>query len=381
ALRSDDWRLYLLSGVLMAAAALAKYFGSALIPLLLLYSFAERRRPGLWLCAFLIPTGAMLVYQVATASLYGHGLLSGAALYATGLRISGGGMQKTFTGLVFVGGGLASILCATPFVAGKRWAYAVLLASGLLFSFLSFVKWPVSPHTSAGYLVQAAVMAATGGGLMLFATVNVWQKRDSDSLLLLCWIVGTFVFTCFLNWTVSVRALLPLAPAAALLLARRLRDRQEAGDANISNRWVAGLVPALVISLMVARADYTHANSARKAADVIVQDLAGVRGNIWFQGHWGYQYYMERLGVKPLDFQNSPLGEGDVIIIPGNNSNTGPLESELVTLWRRYSFDTTCCLATMNIVAGSGFYSDDWGSVPFVFGAVPPETYQAYILR
>ena len=38
------------------------------------------------------------------------------------------------------------------------------------------------------------------------------------------WVIGTFLFAAFLNWTVNARSLLPLTPAVAILMTRRLEQ-------------------------------------------------------------------------------------------------------------------------------------------------------------
>ena len=68
AARSHAWMA--LAGALMAAAALTKYFGIALIPLLLVYALVKERRVGVWLLHFLIPIAALIWYQSVTLRLY-----------------------------------------------------------------------------------------------------------------------------------------------------------------------------------------------------------------------------------------------------------------------------------------------------------------------
>src|SRR2546426_2759192 len=60
--RRSAWRL-VASGTLMAVSALAKYYGMALIPLLLVYSLLEKRRATWGLAALLVPVGFLGVYQ------------------------------------------------------------------------------------------------------------------------------------------------------------------------------------------------------------------------------------------------------------------------------------------------------------------------------
>lgn len=79
---SENKWLLITSGLLIAASALAKYFGAALIPLLLVCTIVRYRRIRPQLLYLLIPVAALFAYEFWTAGLYGHGLLEGAAEFA-----------------------------------------------------------------------------------------------------------------------------------------------------------------------------------------------------------------------------------------------------------------------------------------------------------
>ncbi len=66
------------AALLIALAALTKYFGASLIPLLFIYGLVLRRRLGRWMIALLVPIALLAAYQWATHALYGKGLLADA---------------------------------------------------------------------------------------------------------------------------------------------------------------------------------------------------------------------------------------------------------------------------------------------------------------
>ena len=72
------------------------------------------------------------------------------------------------------------------------------------------------------FVLQLTLLTAAGLHLLLLAAADVWRRRDTISMVLGLWIVSGFLFAWLLNWTVSARSFLPLAPAAAILLVRRL---------------------------------------------------------------------------------------------------------------------------------------------------------------
>ena len=57
---------------------------------------------------------------------------------------------------------------------------------------------------------------------MALAAADAWKRKDADSLLLMLWVFGTFIFTGFVNWAINARSVLPLIPAVGILLARRV---------------------------------------------------------------------------------------------------------------------------------------------------------------
>ena len=97
---------------------------------------------------------------------------------------------------------------------------------------------------------------------------------------------------------------------------------------------------------------------------------------MWFQGHWGFQYYMEENGGKALDMNNSTILRGDIVITPSDNTNMFPLpEKNFFDLAGAYKIAPSRWLSTLNTSTGAGFYSSRWGPLPFVVGSVPESEY------
>ena len=82
ALERKRWWLYLLSSVLAAAAALTKYFGLSLVPLLFVYTLVnDRRFKFRRLCFFSFPLSSSCGMKRSRKRKYGIGLFSNAVLY------------------------------------------------------------------------------------------------------------------------------------------------------------------------------------------------------------------------------------------------------------------------------------------------------------
>jgi len=372
--------------VLIGFAFLAKYFAIALIPLVFAYSAAKERRIGSWAPHLLVPAAIIASYQGAMWIQYGQNPFGEVAAYALESRASvDSGVSFGFeVGLLFLGGSFLSALFYAPLLWSRRalalaaaaCALALLVISnrdaiGLLpLRDAGGVKW--------GAVAQVVLALSCGVQLFALALLDLVRRRDAPALLLALWLLGVFVFASFVNWTLNARVLLPAAPVVAILIARRIADRAQ-GSAT-SRAAVLLAVPGLAIALAVTFADARHAASARTAATELAQRYQGA-GTLWFQGGWGFQYYMEAAGGRRVDATSDLLSPGDVLVIPQNNTNLFTLPAKAGRLVERAEFPTRGWITTQNEQAGAGFHSDRWGPLPFVVGSPPKEIYRVYTLR
>jgi 4-amino-4-deoxy-L-arabinose transferase-like glycosyltransferase len=378
---------YLLaSALLMAACPLTKYFGMALVPLLLVYSLVRLRRFGGWIFFLLLPICVLAGYQMWTHSLYGRGLLSDAAAYTHSLPPGYGVSRsaKFVTGLSFLGGCALSALAFVPFL----WSRKQILAGAVVSGFAGFVVWegwvdlksPTAHDHWFAVSCQVALYFAGGISVLALAAVDLWKKRDSDSLFLALWIFGTFIFGVFLNWTINARSILPLLPAAGILLARRLDSMDLPATLRSPRLLIVPLIISGTISLAAASADTGLANSAREAADFIHNQSPNESTNTFFEGHWGFQYYMQLYGAQPVDVQTFRFTPGVVIVIPEKNTNIFGLPRGVPASQTGIEIKTDPWIATMHPAVGAGFYASGWGPLPFAFGTVPPQRYDLVTL-
>jgi hypothetical protein len=373
------------SGLLIGMAALTKYFGLFLIPLLLVYSLAKWRRLRWDLAYLLIPLLLLGLYQWGMQAIYGRGLLLDAFSYASQTTSPYGrwSLAKTLVGLGFTGGCMAVVACfARQLWSGTGLAIGLAVAASvalLVGAAGSIGNWQL-PAATAGWVlaVQFGVWVGCGLGVLALSVADTVRHRDAEALLLLLWVMGTLAFAMFGNWTTNGRALLPMTPAVAILLVRRLEDRGALSrSTGMRSVWVS-FTAAGVLSVAVAAADTALADSARRAA----QEICGARHEpsrtIWFEGHWGFQYYMEAAGARAIVVNASHLNPEDLLILPQNNTNVvWPAPP-----WARHRetrlLPAEHWLTTMDPGLGAGFYTDFRGPLPFAFGAVAPEAYEVF---
>jgi hypothetical protein len=364
------------AALLIATCSLTKYFGACLIPLLLVYSWLRERRAGRWMIYVFLPILVLAGYQWLTYRLYGRGLLTAAAVYATNLRIAGGLGAKLIETLAFTGGCLLLPLAAAPLLWGRTGLAASLAgvaAIGLLVLALRKVGVAVvvgSGHVKWLLLAQLALFACGGAMVLVLAALDLVRHKTPDSVLLFLWIAGTFIFVGAVNWTVSGRNILPMLPAACFVLLRRLESRPQA---TLHLCWPLGL--SLLVALLAAQGDWKFAQSARQAAFLVNQQLGAGSGPIYFEGHWGFQFYMEQLGARPLILNPLQLTPNELVVMPLNNTCWVDLPAAHIEPLSQVDVSASGWVSLMNNSTGAGYYSDDWGPAPFVFGPTAPEQY------
>ena len=383
-------RSLVISVVLITLCALTKYFGIALIPLLAVYSLARQRRLGSWAWYLLAPILALTGYQYWTKAVYGLRMITFAAHIATGVRQGRHAslLANALVDLGFVGGCALPALTFAPIIWSRKKIFAVCVLSALAGFLISTGRINLGETLGPSDFyrhwflvgVQLTLFIAAGVSVMALAAADAWKRRDADSLLLMLWVLGTFIFTGFVNWTINARSVLPLIPAAGILLARRVDALQTA-----SMRWrpamlAIPLAAAGAVSLWLTWADTELANSARTAATLIEQKTTEQKtrnqpGTVWFTGHWGFQYYMESFGAHAVVVNDPPHQPGDYLAVVESN-HLFEMRPEFVTSREVIEIPMRLGITTAQSQLGAGFYSADSGPLPFAIGPVPPEHYE-----
>lgn len=384
------------AGALAAAAVcaglalLTKYSAGGLVPLLLVHGLARRRALGAWVAWLAVPLALLGAYELWTAHLYGAGHFAATAGFASDVEVERGLAARFVSGLSFTGACCAALLFLAPFVAGARSAVPFAALGGGVLAWLlhdpaavqAAFAMPAQLETHGA--AQTALWAAVGAAVVGLAVRDAVVTRSAEGLVLALWVVGVFVTAAGVKWWSDGRGILPLAPAVAVLAARALDRRAPAQAPALPPRVATALAAALALALVVTWADARVAGSARAAARGLVADanaearLEGVERAVRFQGHWGFQYYAERLGALAMDLDRLRFDAGDAILLPGNNSavlGLGPAQAKVEVVGKR-EFPVPGWVTTMNPASCAGFHSALWGPLPFAFGPLRrPEAY------
>lgn len=371
----------ILSAFIISLASLTKYFGISLIPLLAAYSVLHGRRGFASLPFLFIPLAVLAGYHLYTDVLYGRGLLLDAASYSARIVSGAERVDKAIIAAVFAGGCVITALFVLPSVWGLKGLIpgAVLVAGSVVYLVSRKSLGAVELWTGQfgwGYAGQLALYATAGIGILALAVIDFIKRRDSLSVLLGLWVLGTLAFTVFFNWTVNGRSILPMVPAVSVLLAREAEEIRP-GTLRL---WVP-LALSLCVSLLVARADYNLAGSARDAARTIAAKYSSGPGRLWFQGHWGFQYYLEERGAKAIEWENQRITSNDTIAFPFNNTGLRLMPQERFAVVEDLRYTPSKLVSTMTLGPGAGFYASEWGPLPFMLFPANEERYQVMFPR
>ncbi len=372
--RRERWMLAC-SGLLIAASTLTKYFGINLVPLLLLYSLARERRLTTLLLYLAIPLLTLVAYELATNATYGTRMFSSALLFLrdTNAAVKPPLLRSFIIGCSFSGGCMLTALFFLP-LRRAILCGAVLLAGVMIFFFARLVAGPGAFGANGmAVMIEGGCFAAAGAGLLMLAVTHCARQRNAESLLLLGWIAGTFLFASFINWSITARTILPMVPAAAILLVRTF-DAAGVAWSTKSLPWRFAAVA--LCSLALVNADYWQADASRSAARHYRNRFSATGATVWFQSHWGFQYYMQTWGAQAVT-DTTEYRPGDLLVIPSNNADPRPISREFFVREDQFEIALPPLLTTFAPGTGAAFYSHARGPVPWLLGRVPPQTWEA----
>ncbi len=389
--KSDKFLVW--AGICIGLGALTKYVAVTAIPLLVAYTlFHERKVMPRSLAFFLIPVTMLAMYDLM-GNVLGYGsLLKGVVIFeknTPGIPFMQMLTTNLIHGLSFTGGCYITALFFLPVL--HRWR--MLLAMSLVF--ISVIPIALYAETSIrdglvykegaiqwGFVLQLALYVTSGVYIFVLAAGDFYRTRDANSLLLLLLVGGIFVFSSFINWTINARSLFPMVIAVALLVVRQLEAAGYQG--SLVKRAAIPLVLAAFVSLSVGYADFTYAGTAREMARRVHAEKRPRTQKVWFEGHWGFQYYMEQGGAAHMDWR---FVRGDDVPKPAAGDTIvwwvaqydgqfppyiGMSNLELIEI------PAASWVSIMSKDHGAGFYWSNKGPLPYRFGKAAPQKFWVF---
>jgi len=380
--RSESF--FILSGIVAGMACLANYVCLSLLPLLAAYLMLCQHdlRSRLWY--LLIPFTMFALWCLH--GWYWHGEIG--ILTAAGLHAGGADQAYLYPSLIalmtFIGGCVFPLTVLAPFYV-RRWgqlAFAVgssaLVGLVLLFFGRSLTANRI-PISAVGVLF--GMLFSFGASTVAYEIVrHVVSHYNAGRALLSIWFGGIAMFLVFINWTVAARFILFLAPPALLVAVHAL-------DIHIKSRRyahgisVVAVVLSLTLSLALAQSDTRWANEQRTKTTEISLMITDRLHNVFFNCHWGLQYYFEKIGFRAFDMTEVAFRSGDYLITALTSAGMpvpDVLHSHLKVI-KEFRYEAGLSFQLQNALSSAGFYSHAYGPLPFTISSKHQETY--YLMR
>ncbi|MBA4188978.1 MAG: hypothetical protein C0467_13355 [Planctomycetaceae bacterium] len=326
-----SWRLTVVAGVLAALAMQTKYTALLIPPAILWYGITHRR-VGLALVAVGVAVAAFAGWETLLVAKYGQ---SHFVYHVSGQKPLPDPGESAFGAFVrekaelwppLVGhlGCLAigvSLVAAATLGVPRRTllAFAVLWAAGFLC--IVFLPHRVTanavPKFWQTFGTLSLVALALCACVLLRRTGNgPRQLWNADTLFVVGWVLlevaGYFILTPF----GAARRVIGLTVIGGLLVARTLGRVERIRPHRRPPEWVASF--AIAAGVAVTAIDTLDAwpekVCAESAAVVAADRPAG--STVWSVGHWGFQFYCERAGMKLLVPGETVLRPGDRLVLP-----------------------------------------------------------------
>jgi hypothetical protein len=334
------------AGLLAGLAMQTKYTAFLAPGVMLLYALF-RRRPRFWAPAALVATQVFVTWELLVAFLYGR------SHFVEALPPPGGRLLDKLGMLPFLFSDLGGVAAAGILIGlaalglRRRW---LALGAGLVVLGYALVALrgenAVSGLVAEGRAVELSELifyafSAAGGLVLALVLRRLWARAGGrrEVAFLTCWLLLEVVGYLLLTPFPAVRRVLGVAVVLTVIVAR-LAARTCRPSERRRVLQVLG-VAGVALGLAYAGLDWQGARVQQQAAESAaawVRDHGG--GPAWYVGHWGFQYYAERAGLRPVVTLYDPpegpipfpppsrLRAGDWLVLPDSRLTAQGLQLE-----------------------------------------------------
>jgi len=315
------------AGAVATLAMQTKYTAFSM-PLTMLLAAVMARKPGLWLASFVTAVSlfaaweALVFYQEGAS----HFLVA-TTIFDAIRRSSLPGLGLPLLSCI---GGVAPgvFLLALAALGAKRWL-VMLAATGIVLAYGSIGlgewptvigDWPTSVFAVIGGLTWA-MSAAIAVRLMKDESGRMKDQRDvtsgmlqrRPSFFLVGWLaieIGSyFALSPFPASRRTMAIVVIMTLLAGRLVARQASPRR--------GMVVLAATVSVVMGSAFAALDWWEARVRQQAA---YEAAATIRSYdpgspVWYTGHWGFQFYAEKSGMKPVIAEGDPLRARDWLVL------------------------------------------------------------------
>ncbi len=392
---SGSWRGAAAAGLVGGLAAQTKYT-MLLLPVVMLWYGLVYHQLARTVVAVAVAVAAFAVWETWLDQRYGqshfvlHALSQaggppGGERLETWVRIVNALEEKSALvgALVAYLGGLAGAVGFYGAAAVGVPRRLIALAGGVTTAGLAAVVYLPRRHTILGpdggtsltvvlwWTLGVAVLLVTLRGVALLllrcepkrARISL-RSHSRDSLFLAGWLLLELAGTVVLSPFPAGRRVVGVSVVAALLVARVAGRVGRARPGRRPPTWVvpAGVAAGVLFALLDGYDAWVEKAAAGRAA-AVVRD-AGGGGEVWFVGHWGFEFYCKREGMSPYIPGRSEVRPGDWLVVPDYPDSVGFYRPYPGRLWYTVADDEADRVRTLvfdDAISGKtvpAFYGD-----------------------
>ncbi|MBN1622387.1 MAG: glycosyltransferase family 39 protein [Endomicrobiales bacterium] len=352
-------------GWIVLSAAIFTKFSAVFTVLPVFLWLYLNKKPARYYFPVVIPSLVVILWSVHNMFFYGETQLfgkSGAVGFYTLL-------VKEIPLINYIGGALIMPLgiLLTVITLKRKYIYAFAVLFLILNVFFSMLKYSVSVSVMMSFLFCCGIF-------FVFMAVSHFIKyiQQKEVVFLSAWFFVYLVFFAGISSIIAVRYLMPLLPAAILLFVFMNQNR----------RWliVTTIFLGVALSLLIGHSDYMWASSYKKSAEYV---KANYKGDVFFAGYLGFQYYMEKNGFTAVvsdkdDYPGGSFFVSSVIPVPQKLHEKAADRLELIE--EKY-FTTRNPARTIHPMSQAGFHLNLFGLLPYSFSKKPLEKISIYRIK
>ena len=373
----------LVAGIAAFSCPLAKYNGVVIVPVLICFALARPRRT-VMIAIAIAPILSLILFGGFTWFRYGAVHFIAMSAYQRSGEMSTHPAVIT-VGIFATGIGVLPLALSLFLVRVPKQPRLILALDTVSLISSIWLGLQLGYPTISIFLFAASIGFSTH--VLCLALQQGWKTLrgfDWGCLALPVWFLAGFVFQYGVMFT-ATRYVLFLAPPAILLAMRSATQKPR--------RAVLGLALAanLLVTISIAAGDLFAANIYRTFAGNELKALRERQNRVFFDGHWGFQYYAERAGGELIDKRKSPRFQpGDSVVIAKTPwpSLLQPLETAgLEFEHRSLLMNQSWPVRTLSCKAGIFFHGNAISGcvrptlLPFGFSSEPWEEFLVYQTR
>lgn len=371
---NENKLLVMVSGLIGGLASLTKYTGLTLIPLFFFYSLLKRR-----LSKGLL---ALIVSFILSGFSYLN-IIDVLYCYKDYLKPTFSSAISNLIGSLTYISSVAIFPLLLLFLLHnkKDWFIYFLI---IWLSIISSFEWCLKTK----YPLYQSILSIFFISTSLFVCKKfiefLKEKRTSnysDVIFLLFWLGLIFCYHFFFRtFFTAPRYILILTPPLILLFMKKYEILLSQNRSNIFRSFIYICIALnFLFSVSISFADCIYADTYRNFTQTYTEYLKEMNKKVWFRGHWGFQYYMEKEGFTYLALDDIPK-KGDIIIMPSISDHESFSLSlkERLKLIRTIKYETLYSIRTISPKDRINFYSYAIGWLPYGISSGPLEVFQIW---